>query len=62
MTVRVINYGCVITDILVPDKDGNIDDISIGYDKIEGKSVCLSISLCPSVRLSLFLSLSVLLF
>nr|XP_011443010.2 aldose 1-epimerase [Crassostrea gigas] len=35
VTVRVINYGCVITDILVPDKDGNIDDISIGYDKIE---------------------------
>lgn len=39
--VCVINYGCVIIDILVFDKDGNIDDISIGYDKIEGKYVCL---------------------
>lgn len=37
VTVRVIDYGCVITDILVPDKDGNVDDISIGYDCIEGK-------------------------
>lgn len=39
--VCVINYGCVIIDILVFDKDGNIDDISVGYDKIEGKFFCV---------------------
>ena len=48
VTVRVINYGCVITDILVPDKNGTIDDISIGYDKIEGEY-----SLSPSLSLSI---------
>lgn len=36
VTVRVINYGCIITDILVPDKDGNVADISLGYDNFAG--------------------------
>ncbi|XP_046364262.1 galactose mutarotase-like isoform X2 [Haliotis rufescens] len=34
--VRVLNYGATITDILVPDKHGNVDDISLGFDDITG--------------------------
>lgn len=36
ITIRVINYGCIITDILVPDREGNILDINLGFDDIEG--------------------------
>ncbi|XP_071080179.1 galactose mutarotase-like isoform X1 [Haliotis cracherodii] len=34
--VRVLNYGATVTDILVPDKQGNVDDISLGFDDIRG--------------------------
>ncbi|KAK3093649.1 hypothetical protein FSP39_018451 [Pinctada imbricata] len=36
MKVRVINYGCIITDILLPDRDGNVADINLGFDSIKG--------------------------
>lgn len=35
VTVRVIDYGCVITDILVPDKEGVVSDVSLGYDSVQ---------------------------
>lgn len=35
-TVKIINYGCIITEILVPDKNGIIDDINLGHDDIQG--------------------------
>ncbi|XP_046571124.1 galactose mutarotase-like [Haliotis rubra] len=34
--VRVLNYGATITDILVPDKHGDVDDISLGFDDMTG--------------------------
>jgi aldose 1-epimerase len=37
VTVRVINFGATITDILVPDKNGKIADISLGFDTVQGK-------------------------
>ncbi len=36
MTVEVSEYGAVIAKILVPDKDGKIDDIQLGYDDLKG--------------------------
>ncbi|KAK3093463.1 hypothetical protein FSP39_016039 [Pinctada imbricata] len=36
LTVKVINYGCIITEILMPDKDGKIQDINLGFDDIAG--------------------------
>lgn len=30
-----INYGCVITEILTPDREGNIENIVLGFDSIE---------------------------
>lgn len=36
MIVRVINYGCTITDILIPDKAGNVGNVVLGFDSLEG--------------------------
>ena len=36
VTVRVIELGCVITDILVPDKGGVVCDVNLGYDAVQG--------------------------
>ena len=36
MIVKVINYGCTITDIVVPDKDGNFGNVLLGFDSLEG--------------------------
>nr|XP_022340663.1 aldose 1-epimerase-like isoform X2 [Crassostrea virginica] len=32
ITVRIISYGATITDILMPDKNGTLVDISLGFD------------------------------
>jgi aldose 1-epimerase len=36
MTVCVTNYGAKIEQVLVPDREGRIDDVVLGYDSIEG--------------------------
>lgn len=36
MEVSVTNYGGIITKIIVPDKDGNFSDVTLGYDSVEG--------------------------
>lgn len=36
MQIGVIEYGGYITSIKVPDKDGNFDDIVLGFDNLEG--------------------------
>ena len=35
MTVKVTNYGAIITSIVVPDRDGKLADIVLGYDRVE---------------------------
>lgn len=35
LTVKIINYGGIITSILTPDRKGVFDDIVLGYDDIE---------------------------
>jgi len=35
MEVYVTNYGAVIVAILAPDRDGNMDDIALGYNEVE---------------------------
>ena len=32
LEVVVSNYGCTIVKVLMKDKDGNIDDVVLGYD------------------------------
>jgi len=36
MTVKILDYGATITDILVPDKDGNPGDVVLGYESLRG--------------------------
>lgn len=35
MSVDIINFGGIIVSILVPDKDGNIADVALGYPQLE---------------------------
>ncbi len=35
LTVKVTNYGAIITSIIVPDRDGQMADIALGYDRVE---------------------------
>ena len=36
MKAGIINYGAVLVSLLVPDKNGNIDDVVLGYAGMEG--------------------------
>ena len=38
--VGVINYGCTITSLKVPDRDGRMGDIVLGYDTLEAYLAC----------------------
>lgn len=35
MTVKITNYGAIITSIIVPDRDGKLADVALGYDRVE---------------------------
>ncbi len=35
LVVKIINYGGIITNILVPDKKGNTHDVVLGFDNLE---------------------------
>lgn len=36
MEVGIINYGGIVTSIKVPDRDGKIGDVVLGFDNIDG--------------------------
>ncbi|MDZ7319745.1 MAG: galactose mutarotase [candidate division KSB1 bacterium] len=36
MKVQITNYGGIVTSILVPDKNGKLGDVVLGYDNLEG--------------------------
>jgi aldose 1-epimerase len=35
MTVKVTNYGAIITSIVVPARDGKMADVALGYNRVE---------------------------
>ncbi|WP_462413094.1 aldose epimerase family protein [Neobacillus sp. Marseille-QA0830] len=35
MTVSCLNFGCVITKILAPDREGNVENVVLGFDNME---------------------------
>jgi aldose 1-epimerase len=35
-TVEITNYGGIVTSIITPDKNGNFDDVALGYDSLNG--------------------------
>ena len=36
VVVKLINYGAAITNLLVPDSSGNMGDVVLGFDSLEG--------------------------
>jgi aldose 1-epimerase len=34
--VKITNYGATVTSIKVPDRNGKMDDVALGYDSIDG--------------------------
>ena len=36
MKVQITNYGGTVTSIVVPDKDGDMGDVVLGYDSLDG--------------------------
>lgn len=36
MELSVINYGCIIVTLKVPDKAGKVEDVVLGFDKFDG--------------------------
>ncbi len=36
MEVEITEFGAIVVSIKVPDKAGNIEDVTLGYDKLEG--------------------------
>lgn len=35
MSVSCLNYGCIITKILVPDRNGNIENVVLGFEQFD---------------------------
>lgn len=35
MQAKIINYGAVLVNLLVPDKAGNVEDVVLGFDNLE---------------------------
>ena len=36
MAAKIINFGANLVSLLVPDKDGNLEDVVLGFDTLEG--------------------------
>lgn len=36
VSVRIISYGATVTSLRVPDRNGNIEDVVLGYDSVQG--------------------------
>lgn len=36
MIAEVINYGAILVSLYVPDKNGKVDDVVLGYENLEG--------------------------
>ena len=34
-TIKITNFGAIVTSIMVADRDGNFDDVALGYDRVE---------------------------
>ncbi|MDR4889957.1 aldose epimerase family protein [Fredinandcohnia sp. QZ13] len=36
LSVTCIDFGCIITEILAPDRTGNLENVVLGFDRLEG--------------------------
>jgi aldose 1-epimerase len=35
MEVKITNYGGIITSVIVPDRDGNLENVTLGFDNLD---------------------------
>ena len=35
MTAKITNYGAIVQSLTAPDKNGNFEDVVLGYDKLQ---------------------------
>jgi aldose 1-epimerase len=47
MSIGVITYGAIIQSIMVPDKDGKIEDVALGFDSLDGYTNPNYVKNCP---------------
>lgn len=40
--VQLISYGAALTELSVPDKNGQLEDILLGFDDLDGRYRCCS--------------------
>lgn len=53
MKARIINFGAVLVNLYVPDKNGNLTDVVLGYDKLEdyyGNASFIGVTIGPSAN------------
>src|ERR1700681_2556989 len=36
LEARITNYGCILVSLMVPDRKGEISDVVLGFDNLEG--------------------------
>ncbi|MDO6388824.1 aldose epimerase family protein [Pontibacter sp. BT731] len=36
MTVKITNYGAIVTSIQTPDRDGKLGEVALGFDSVDG--------------------------
>ncbi|HIN95857.1 MAG TPA: galactose-1-epimerase, partial [Planctomycetes bacterium] len=36
LVVKLITYGAIVTSVEVPDRDGKLDNITLGFDALDG--------------------------
>lgn len=36
MTVKITNYGAIVTSIQTPDREGNMGEVALGFDSVDG--------------------------
>ena len=41
VTVQILDYGAIISAILVPDNHGKLTDVTAGFDSLAGDYSCL---------------------
>ena len=38
--IELVDYGATLNKIVVPDKNGNMLDVLVGFDTVEGQELC----------------------
>lgn len=47
LEAKIMTYGGIVTSLKVPDKNGNFDDVVLGFDSLDGYTSSNYVSGCP---------------